>query len=112
MGDDVQKQILAKLTGMEHSLHTVQHDIQGLKQDVSDLKQDVSGLKQDVSGLKQDVSGLKQEQQFIKQAVLETNESVKRLEGIQEQQHHLIELLAARSLEQESALKQLKKASS
>ncbi|MDQ0902957.1 hypothetical protein [Paenibacillus sp. V4I7] len=45
------------------------------------------------------------EQAQIKQAVLETNETVKRMELIQEQQHSIIELLSARSIEQEAKLK-------
>jgi hypothetical protein len=36
------------------------------------------------------------------------NESVKRLEAIQEQQHRIIEMLSARSIEQEAALKRIK----
>lgn len=47
------------------------------------------------------------EQQQIKQAVLETNEKVNRLEAIQESQHHIIELLSVRSIQQEAELKRL-----
>ncbi|MDR6553619.1 hypothetical protein [Paenibacillus qinlingensis] len=47
------------------------------------------------------------EQSQIKQAVLETNEIVKRLENVQEQQHRIIELLSARSIEQEAKLKKI-----
>ncbi|KIL42038.1 hypothetical protein SD70_03845 [Gordoniibacillus kamchatkensis] len=44
---------------------------------------------------------MESEQQIIKQAVLETNEAVQRLEAIQEQQHRIIEMLSARSIEHE-----------
>lgn len=47
------------------------------------------------------------EQQQIKQAVLETNEKVNKLEAIQESQHHIIELLSVRSIQQEAELKRL-----
>lgn len=47
------------------------------------------------------------EQQQIKQAVLETNEKVNRLEAIQESQHRIIELLSVRSIQQEAELKRL-----
>jgi Mg2+ and Co2+ transporter CorA len=51
---------------------------------------------------------IESEQLLIKRAVLETNDSLKRLEGIQESQHHIIELLSARSIEQEAQLKRIK----
>ncbi|MDM5231773.1 MULTISPECIES: hypothetical protein [Lysinibacillus] len=47
------------------------------------------------------------EQQQIKQAVLETNEKVNKLEAIQESQHRIIELLSVRSIQQEAELKRL-----
>ena len=47
---------------------------------------------------------MEQEQQLIKQAVLEKNDHVKRLEGIQESQHRIIELLSARSIQQEGGI--------
>lgn len=43
----------------------------------------------------------------IKQAVLETNATVKRIELIQEQQHSIIELLSARSIEHEAKIKRI-----
>lgn len=51
---------------------------------------------------------IKQEQSQIKQAVFETNDSVKRLESIQESQNRIIELLSARSIQQEAELKRIK----
>jgi hypothetical protein len=45
---------------------------------------------------------------YIKQAVLETNEAVKRMELVQEEQHRVIELLSTRSIEQEATLKRIK----
>lgn len=47
------------------------------------------------------------EQQQIKQAVLETNEKMNKLEAIQESQHRIIELLSVRSIQQEAELKRL-----
>ena len=54
---------------------------------------------------RQPLDRLELEQAQIKQAVLETNETVKRMEVIQEQQHRIIELLSARSIEQEAKIK-------
>jgi flagellar capping protein FliD len=50
---------------------------------------------------------IEDEQQQIKQAVLETNATVKRIEVIQDQQHRIIELLSTRSIEQEAMLKRI-----
>jgi chromosome segregation ATPase len=50
---------------------------------------------------------IEDEQQQIKQAVLETNATVKRIVVIQDQQHRIIELLSARSIEQEAMLKRI-----
>lgn len=51
---------------------------------------------------------IESEQRAIKQAVLETNKGVKRLETIQESQHRIVELLSVRSIEQEAQLKRIK----
>ncbi|MCD9022507.1 hypothetical protein [Cohnella silvisoli] len=51
---------------------------------------------------------IENEQALIKRTVLETNDSVKRLEAIQESQHRIIELLSVRSIEQEAQLKRIK----
>ncbi|MGO4499150.1 hypothetical protein AB4114_25020 [Paenibacillus sp. 2RAB27] len=47
------------------------------------------------------------EQAQIKQAVLETNEIVKRIELVQAQQHEIIVLLSARSIEHEAKLRRI-----
>lgn len=75
-----------------------------LSQIVAELKD----LKDGQRVMRDELQVLRDEQQVIKLAVLETNESVKRLEAIQEQQHHIIELLSDRSIEQEAALKRIK----
>ncbi|WP_231575374.1 hypothetical protein [Paenibacillus sp. FSL P4-0081] len=45
---------------------------------------------------------------MIKRAVLDTNERVIRMESILENQHRIIELLSARSIEQEALIKRIK----
>lgn len=55
-----------------------------------------SVIREELSPLNERLERLETEQKTIKQAVLETNESVKRLEAIQEQQQHIIELLSVR----------------
>ncbi|MFM9278339.1 hypothetical protein [Paenibacillus jiagnxiensis] len=51
---------------------------------------------------------LKTEQGLIKQAVLDTNERVIKMEAILDNQHKIIELLSARSIQQEAELKRIK----
>ncbi|WNR44681.1 hypothetical protein [Paenibacillus roseipurpureus] len=64
-------------------------------------------LKAELSPVIERLDRLELEQSQIKQAVLETNEIVKRLEVVQENQHRIIELLSARSIEQEAKLKKI-----
>ncbi|MCY9665119.1 hypothetical protein M5X11_09125 [Paenibacillus alginolyticus] len=72
----------------------------------NDLKEALSALlRAELSPVIERLDRLELEQVQIKQAVLETNETVKRMELIQEQQHTIIELLSARSIEQEAKLK-------
>jgi uncharacterized protein (UPF0335 family) len=72
----------------------------------NDLKEALSALlRTELSPVIERLDRIELEQAQIKQAVLETNETVKRMELIQEQQHTIIELLSARSIEQEAKLK-------
>lgn len=72
----------------------------------NDFKEALSALlRAELSPVIERLDRLELEQAQIKQAVLETNETVKRMELIQEQQHTIIELLSARSIEQEAKLK-------
>ncbi|BFH15020.1 histidine kinase [Paenibacillus melissococcoides] len=87
MSDQLLKQILAEL---------------------KDMKVEQQATNQRLDRMETEMKEMKDEQQLIKRAVMETNESVKRLETIQEQQHRIIELLSFRSIEQEAALKRIK----
>ncbi|WP_246320419.1 hypothetical protein [Paenibacillus qinlingensis] len=71
------------------------------------LRAELSPVFEQLSGMNTRLDRLELEQSQIKQAVLETNEIVKRLENVQEQQHRIIELLSARSIEQEAKLKKI-----
>ncbi|KRE97972.1 hypothetical protein ASG89_29155 [Paenibacillus sp. Soil766] len=71
------------------------------------LRAELSPVFEQLVGMNTRLDKLEIEQSQIKQAVLETNEIVKRLENVQEQQHRIIELLSARSIEQEAKLKKI-----
>lgn len=71
------------------------------------LRAELSPVFERLDGIGSRLDRIEFEQSQIKQAVLETNEIVKRLEVVQEQQHRIIELLSARSIEQEAKLKKI-----
>lgn len=73
-----------------------------------EMKQEQQEMKFEQQEMKREQKEMKFEQQQIKQAVMETNESVKRLESIQNSQHRIIELLSTRSIEQEAEIKRIK----
>ncbi|OAS14539.1 hypothetical protein [Paenibacillus oryzisoli] len=78
-----------------------------LKAELSPVLVRFDGIDSRLDGIDTRLDRLELEQSQIKQAVLETNEIVKRLENVQEQQHRIIELLSARSIEQEAKLKKI-----
>ena len=71
------------------------------------LRTELSPVIESLDGIDNRLDRLELEQAQIKQAVLETNETVKRMEVIQEQQHRIIELLSARSIEHEAKIKRI-----
>lgn len=82
----------------------------GMEEVLSELKQmnqRLNSIENRLESVENQLAVMEVEQQQIKQAVLETNEKVNRLEAIQESQHHIIELLSVRSIQQEAELKRL-----
>ncbi|KRF33984.1 hypothetical protein [Paenibacillus sp. Soil787] len=78
-----------------------------LKAELSPVFERLDRIDGRLDGIDNRLDRLELEQAQIKQAVLETNETVKRIEVIQEQQHRIIELLSARSIEHEAKIKQI-----
>ncbi|WP_246362886.1 hypothetical protein [Paenibacillus alba] len=76
-----------------------------LKAELSPVVERLNGIDSRLNGIDSRLDRLELEQSQIKQAVLETNDTVKRMELIQEQQHTIIELLSARSIEHEAKMK-------
>lgn len=93
---------------IREELEPVNECLERIETEQTGLKQEVQLVKQDQQTLKQDVQILKQDQELIKRAVLDTNERVIRMESILENQHRIIELLSARSIEQEALIKRIK----
>lgn len=99
--DEILKQILSELKELIAGQQETNTRLTNIETDITELKADVSGLKTDVKELKTD-------NKIIKQAVLETNETVKRIEGRQEHQQRIIEQLAYKSVEHDAEIKRIK----
>ncbi|WP_438495554.1 hypothetical protein [Paenibacillus sp. IHBB 3054] len=70
--------------------------------------QHLEQMDQHMEQMDQRLVRIEEDQHLIKSAVLETNERVIKIESILENQHRIIELLSARSIEQEAQLKRIK----
>ncbi|MBX0320139.1 hypothetical protein [Shouchella clausii] len=94
MSDDLLKMIVNKLETIESAQkHTTEY---------------LAKLDDEQQNIINKIDKIETEQQQIKQAVMETNQSVKHLEQIQSDQQRIIELLSARSIQQEAELKRIK----
>lgn len=97
----LQSVIRAELVPVNERLERIETEQQGMKQELQEIKEEQQEMKQDLLEMKQD-------QVLIKRAVLETNDRLKNVETILENQHRIIELLSARSIQQEAELKRIK----
>lgn len=75
--------------------------------ELKQMNQRLNSIENRLDSVENRLAVIEVEQQQIKQAVLETNEKVNKLEAIQESQHRIIELLSVRSIQQEAELKRL-----
>lgn len=66
-----------------------------------------SVIQEELKPVHEQLTEMKQDIAEIKQAVLETNERVVRIEASVDKQQGVIELLAARSIQQEAQLKKI-----
>ncbi|OCT13141.1 hypothetical protein A8709_20560 [Paenibacillus pectinilyticus] len=103
--DNAMKESMAALLRAELSPVFVRLD--GIDSRLDGIDSRLGGVDSRLDAMDSRLYRLELEQTQIKQAVLETNEIVKRLENVQEQQHRIIELLSARSIEQEAKLKKI-----
>lgn len=107
MSEQILKEILEGMQSLTKTVGNIETDQQTMKTDMQNMKSDIQFIKVDMQNMKSDIRFIKEEQQQIKQAVLETNETVIRIEAKQEHQQIVIDLLSARSIDQEASLKQI-----
>jgi archaellum component FlaC len=71
-------------------------------------EEQLDNVSKHLGNIDQRLNRIEEDQHLIKRAVLDTNERVIKIESILENQHRIIELLPARSIEQEAQLKRIK----
>jgi archaellum component FlaC len=71
-------------------------------------EEQLDNVSKHLGNIDQRLNRIEEDQHLIKRAVLDTNERVIKIESILENQHRIIELLSARSIEQEAQLKRIK----
>jgi hypothetical protein len=85
----------------------IQEELQPVHDQLSEIKQEQQSMKRDIAEIKLEQQSMKLDIAEIKQAVLETNERVVRIEATVDKQQGVIELLSARSIQQEAQLKKI-----
>ncbi|WP_339256359.1 hypothetical protein [Paenibacillus sp. FSL P2-0136] len=88
-------------------LEPVKAELGTVNERLDRIETEQQNMKQDQQTIKQDLQTMMQDQEQIKRAVLETNERLINVESLLENQHRIIELLSARSIEQEAKLKRI-----
>ncbi|GIP10792.1 hypothetical protein P4H94_24645 [Paenibacillus macerans] len=86
----------------------IKEELEPINRQLVELTSEQQQMRQEQELMKQDQELMKQDQELIKRAVLETNDRLKNVETILENQHKIIELLSARSIQQEAELKRIK----
>ena len=94
------EEVLSELKQMNQRLNSIENRLDSIENRLESVENRLESVENRLAVIEV-------EQQQIKQAVLETNEKVNRLEAIQESQHRIIELLSVRSIQQEAELKRL-----
>lgn len=115
MSEQILEKILSELRDIKNEqqqiigkVSIIENEQQQIIEKVSTIENEQQQIIGKVSTIENEQQIMKAEQQQIKQAVMETNESMKRLEAIQESQHRIIDLLSARSIQHEAELKRIK----
>lgn len=101
-------QVNERLGGIEGRLGGMDEHLGGLEDRLEVIETEQREIKQDLSRISENQQLLLTDMEMVKRAVLETNERVINIESMLENQHTIIELLSARSIEQEARLKRIK----
>ncbi|WP_238655154.1 hypothetical protein [Paenibacillus piscarius] len=97
-----------RLEGMEGRLEGMEEQLGGMEDRLDGIETEQREIKQNLSQVADNQQKLSVDMEMVKRVVLETNERVINIESLLENQHTIIELLSARSIEQEAKLKRIK----
>ncbi|QJD87222.1 hypothetical protein [Cohnella herbarum] len=101
------ERIETRLDRVEERLDRVEERLDRVEVRLDRMETRLENVETRLDQVETRLEALEEDSQLIKRAVLETNESVKRYEAIQESQQRIIELLSSRSIEQEAQLKRI-----
>lgn len=101
------ERIETRLENVETRLENVETRLESVETRLDRVDVRLDRIETRLDRVETRLEALEADSQLIKRAVLETNESVKRHEAIQESQQRIIELLSSRSIEQEAQLKRI-----
>lgn len=107
MNEEVLERILTELTTIKSNMANKQ-DLQRVEDKVQELDQRLQTVEPKLDNMSKDLNDLKDEQQQIKQAVVEIDDIVRRIEVRQEQHELTLDLLSRRSIDQEAELRRIK----
>ncbi|MDP4099382.1 hypothetical protein OIN60_21940 [Paenibacillus sp. P96] len=79
-----------------------------IREELKPVHRRLDQMEIDQHGIKRALDQMEIDQQEIKRAVLDTSERVAEMKSFLENQHRIIELLSARSIQQEAELKRIK----
>ncbi|RWR11121.1 hypothetical protein QNH23_03550 [Siminovitchia fortis] len=126
MNEEILNQILASVQGLTVQVKSVKDEVQSVKSDVQGVKDEVQGVRSQMNNrfdaletrmsnmelkmhdLKEEMKNLGTDNISVKQAVIETNKVVKRIEQTQESHERTLDLLSRRSIDQEAEIKRIK----
>ncbi len=100
MSEQILMQILTEMTEIKTEIKEIKADQQEMKAEIKEMKAEIKEIRADQQVMKTDI-------EQIKLAVLETYDTVKKIEVTQERQQRIIELLAFRSIEQEARFERI-----
>lgn len=86
----------------------IREELEPVNERLDRTDEKLNDVSQHLGKIDQRLDRIEEDQHLIKNAVLDTNERLINVEALLENQHTIIELLSARSIEQEAQLKRIK----